>query len=314
MADLRRLIRLHLSLARMAALMRAAKGASHDTPGSPSKTADRLSSNSSAAVPVAKAQDRQHAALANGDMARISAGAAAAARDSVNENGGRVFASGTGRSWGSAPLTWQAQEGSGIVHVSAVGPDCAILVVTPPTEAAEAGGPPYLGSAAAATGRADTADADPQQQNELPQLSITVEWVAGKQQSSAGSGSVSVGCREAVQGSGPGGIRCRMSATPSLPASMLEAFADMAGALVTSCLVLNVFHLLHALLCPTQVQHHNFLSLIVILWARNICRPQPVCKGVPILNGPFFWCRCWRGGAAAGCAVGVQLRACCAGR
>ncbi|KAK9903582.1 hypothetical protein WJX75_009266 [Coccomyxa subellipsoidea] len=41
MADLRRLIRLHLSLARMAALMRAAKGASHDTPGSPSKTADR---------------------------------------------------------------------------------------------------------------------------------------------------------------------------------------------------------------------------------------------------------------------------------
>lgn len=304
----------------MAALMRAAKGASHDTPGSPSKTADRLSSNSSAAVPVAKAQDRQHAALANGDMAKTSAGAAAAARDSVIENGGRVFASGTGRSWGSAPLTWQAQEGSGVVHVSAVGPDCAVLVVTPPTEAAEAGGPPYLGSAAAATGRADTADgdlainADPQQQSELPQLRITVEWVAGKQQSSAGSGSVSVGGREAVQGSGPGGIRCRMSATPSLPASVLEAFADMAGALVTSCLVLNVFPLLYALLCPTQVQHHNFMSLIRIIWARDICWPQPVRKGVPILNGSFFSCRCWRGGAAAGCAVGVQLRACCAGR
>lgn len=265
----------------MAALMRAAKGASHDTPGNPSKTADHLSSVSSAAVPVAKAQDRQHTALANGVMAKTSAGAAAAARDSVNENGGRVFASGTGRSWGSAPLTWQAQEGSGVVHVSAVGPDCAILVVTPPTEAAEAGGPPYLGSAAA-TGRADTADADPQQQNELPQLRITVEWVAGKQQSSAGSDSISVSCREAVQGSGPGGIRCRMSATPSLPASVLEAFADMAGALMTSCLVLNTFPLLYALLCPTQVQHHNFLRLIGIFQARDICRPQPVCKGVPI--------------------------------
>ena len=228
--DLRRLIRLHLALARMAALMRAANGAaSLDAPGSSSEDAGRAS-EPSAVVPNAKALDRRHAALANGDMAKHSSGPTATAEHSTNGKTG--FATGAGHHSGCAPLTWQAQEGSGVVSVSAVGPDRAVLVVTPPTEAPGIGWQPHRGSAEVATDMTAIADAvaamssDPEQQ-----LCIIMEWVAGTRRLTAHSGGESVGSR---------GISCRMSATPRLPASVLEAFADMAGAHSHLCRYMSI--------------------------------------------------------------------------
>ncbi|EIE23245.1 hypothetical protein COCSUDRAFT_63601 [Coccomyxa subellipsoidea C-169] len=215
--DLRRLIRLHLALARIAALMRAAAGTDSAALGD-----FQPSTNSSDKT----APSQRHDALANGNVAKHSPGISAPAQacnSSIDSKTG--IASTAGHDSRFASLTWQAQQGSGVVSVSAVSADRAVLLITAPTDVAEASG----NRTVVADG---VSDAVPKQHSSLPQLRVTMEWVAVKGSSAARSsaGAEFGGGRMTAQEAGSNGIRCRMSSAPALLAPVLQAFADMADA------------------------------------------------------------------------------------
>ncbi|CAL8465259.1 g4794 [Coccomyxa elongata] len=202
LADLRCLIRLHLALSRITVFMRSATGPSDPSSNSADSSKPR-------ATAAARLQEQQPAVMANGHAAEHGGG------DSPDT----VIHSGAGAHNSCAPMSWQAEEGSGIVCISAAGPSRAVLSVAPPSE------PRKQLNGTANTGTASGLHA-------MQQLQLSIEWAAVKPTlAAAGKDSTrTYASRSAAEGRLMNGIECRISATAELPASVLEAFADMADA------------------------------------------------------------------------------------
>ena len=219
-ADLRCLIRLHLALTRITVLMRSASG----PPPPSSNSADGSDPPPKAhSMAAAKPHEQHSAVMANGHAVEHGGG------DSpVTDISGSIAAN------SCVPLSWQADQGSGIVFISAVGPSRAVLNValsqepgTQPNGAANSGSAPGLPA--------------------VQQLQLSIAWAAAKPTPAVGSAQT-YGSSSAADGRGMSGIQCQMSAVPELPASVLEAFADMAGARwIPSLPLLNICILWHAM-------------------------------------------------------------------
>lgn len=194
MADVRCIIRLHLALARITSLMRAA------SPEASLKPADSAESHTHGA--------QRQMPVANGDLAKRSAAHPAAATSTKHS----LLANGEATSAaleavpGShpIPLRWQVEEGCGSVSILAVGPSHSVLTVTSPEQAPDGNG---------------------------KQLELSMEWAAkgagvSGQPEDLAVGAVA-GSSKPVQGSSSS-IKCCMS-SPGLPAAVLEPFEDMAG-------------------------------------------------------------------------------------
>lgn len=202
-ADLRCLIRLHLALTRITVLMRSASGPTNTSSNSADGSDPPPKAHSMAA---SKPQEQHCAVRANGHAVEHGGG------DSPGTDiSGSMVANN-----GCAPIFWQAEEGSGIVSISAVGPSRAVLSVAPSQE------PCTQPNGAANSGSAPGLPA-------MQQLQLSIAWAAAKPTPAVGSAQT-YGGSSAADGRGMSGIQCRMSAVPELPASVLEAFADMAGA------------------------------------------------------------------------------------
>lgn len=205
-ADLRCIIRLHMALTRITVFMRSATGPPHPS----SNSADGADASKPRATAAARLQEQQAAVMANGHAAEHGGG--------ISPD--TVIHSGAGAHNSCAPMSWQAEEGSGIVSISAVGPSRAVLSVAPPSE------PRKQLNGTANTGTASVLHA-------MQQLELSIEWAAVKPTpTAAGKDSTEIyASRSAPEGKSMNGIACRISATPDVPASVLEAFADTAGAL-----------------------------------------------------------------------------------
>lgn len=205
-ADLRCLIRLHLALTRINIFMRSAIDPQHIS----SNSAEDANPPKAHLIAAAEPQDQHSAVMANGHAAEHGGG------DSPD-----IDISGSARANNScAPFFWQAGEGSDIVSISAVGPNRAVLSVTPSTEPFKQ--PNGTANAGSAPGL-----------HAMQQLQLSIAWAAVKPTSAAAGhdSTREYGSSSAGEGRAMSGIHCRMSATPELPASVLEAFTDMAGAL-----------------------------------------------------------------------------------
>ncbi|BDA50233.1 probable mediator of RNA polymerase II transcription subunit 14 at N-terminal half [Coccomyxa sp. Obi] len=208
-ADLRCLIRLHLALTRITVFMRSASGPPNGPPNASSNSAEGADPPKAHFIAAAKPLEQHSANMANGHAAEHGRGSS----PDTDINGG-LRASNS-----CAPLFWQAEEGSGIVSISAVGPSRAVLSVASsseprnqPNETANTGSDPGL--------------------HAMQQLQLSVKWAAVKPTPSAAGkdSSQRYGGSSPAEGRAMSGIQCRISATPELPASVLEAFADMADA------------------------------------------------------------------------------------
>ncbi len=261
MEDVRRLTRLHLALARMAACMRAS--AAHP-PKAASSAQHAREAAAGPAVPAAglpapgAKQQSSQPALGPGSMAPASptpplANGGAAGHPAVEEGVGdrghapaaQGGAGGASSSGGGPPppLHWQAAEGSGLVRLAAVGLTRAVLTVVapggssagatpadmqqPPGEGLQNPGeaPSRAGGGAHACSGAPAEHAD---------LSVSMEWActSGDAAGAACRGLPAEAAPERGAGAGgnAGALRCRLRAEPALPAAVLRALEDMAGA------------------------------------------------------------------------------------
>lgn len=247
-SDIRRVTRLHVALARMFVCMDTPKSAAEQQQQQPAANAAALSrAEQQTAEPAERSLKGARTAalpepLANGNLWSKAAqrGSRAAAALSVADGAAEQPSCRRAEEGPSAPLSWQAEEGCGAVSVSAVGLTLARLTVASPggprggATPADMQQPPGGGHAFKAEPSEGSSGAPSLSGIATGQLSLSLEWasdgcrsdVQGRVEPAAAHGQMAGSSSDASSG----GLRCRMTAEPALPADVLHAFEEMAGA------------------------------------------------------------------------------------